>query len=219
AGKPVVRFETVLAHLSRVDDDAPIAGRTVERVHSVGKHLLIEFSDDLVLRTHMRMAGSWHVYRPGERWQRPRSAMRGGVETADFRVVAFDGPVAEFRTVRELARDPAVASLGPDVLDPGFDEGGAPVARAGVSRRGGRARGPARTRRPRERVQERGVLRRARAPVQPGGGARRRDIAPTGPDGAPLPGHERARVERRWNGDLPRAATDHATRRPVGPAL
>ena len=45
AGKPVVRFQTALAQLSRVDDDAPIAGRTVERVRSVGKHLLVEFSD------------------------------------------------------------------------------------------------------------------------------------------------------------------------------
>ena len=122
AGKPVVRFETVLAQLSRVDDDVPIAGRTVERVRSVGKHLLIEFSGDLVLRTHLRMAGSWHVYRPGERWQRPRSAMRVVVETADFQAVGFDVPVAEFRSGRELARDPAVARLGPDVLGAGFDE-------------------------------------------------------------------------------------------------
>ena len=102
AGKPVVRFETALAQLSRVDDDAPIAGRTVERVRSVGKHLLVELSGDLVLRTHMRMAGSWHVYRPGERWQRPRSAMRVVLETADFQAVAFDVPVAEFRTARRL---------------------------------------------------------------------------------------------------------------------
>ena len=122
AGKPVVRFETALAQLSRVDDDAPIAGRTVERVRSVGKHLLVELSGDLVLRTHMRMAGSWHVYRPGERWQRPRSAMRVVLETADFQAVAFDVPVAEFRTARQLVRDPAVARLGPDVLDPAFDE-------------------------------------------------------------------------------------------------
>ena len=78
AGKPVVRFETVLAQLARVDDDSPIAGRTVERVRSVGKHLVVEFSGDLVLRTHMRMNGSWHVYRPGERWQRPRSRHAGG---------------------------------------------------------------------------------------------------------------------------------------------
>jgi len=121
AGKPVVRFETALAQLSRVDDDAPIAGRTVERVRSVGKHLLVELSGDLVLRTHMRMAGSWHVYRPGERWQRPRSAMRVVLETADFQAVAFDVPVAEFRSGRALARDPALSTLGPDLLSDAFD--------------------------------------------------------------------------------------------------
>jgi endonuclease-8 len=122
AGKQVVRFETALAQLSRVDDDAPIAGRTVTGVRSMGKHLLLEFSGDLVLRTHMRMAGSWHIYRPGERWRRPRASMRVVVETADFQAVAFDVPVAEFGTARELARDPAVASLGPDVLAEDFDE-------------------------------------------------------------------------------------------------
>jgi len=122
AGKQVVRFETVLAQLSRVDDDAPIAGRTVVRVRSVGKHLLVELSGDLVLRTHMRMNGSWHVYRPGERWQRPRASMRVVLETVEFQAVAFDVPVAEFRSGRQLARDPALAGLGPDVLGAGFDE-------------------------------------------------------------------------------------------------
>ena len=48
--------------------------------------------------------------------------MRVVVETADFQAVAFDVPVAEFRTGRELARDPAIGRLGPDVLAPGFDE-------------------------------------------------------------------------------------------------
>jgi len=122
AGKKVIRFETGLAQLARVDDEAPIAGRFVTGVRSVGKHLLVEFSSDLVLRTHMRMAGSWHIYRPGERWQRPRASMRVVLETADFQAVAFDVPVAQFRTARELARDPAIASLGPDVLDAEFDE-------------------------------------------------------------------------------------------------
>jgi endonuclease-8 len=122
AGKQVLRFETALAQLARVDDDAPIAGRTVTGVRSVGKHLLVELSGDLVLRTHIRMAGSWHIYRPGERWQRPRASMRVLLETADFQAVAFDVPVAEFRTARTLARDPMLASLGPDVLDAGFDE-------------------------------------------------------------------------------------------------
>jgi endonuclease-8 len=120
--KRLVRFETALAQLARVDEDAPIAGRTVEVVRSVGKHLLVELSGDLVLRTHLRMKGSWHVYRPGERWQRPRAAMRVVLETADFQAVAFDVPVAEFRSARALARDPAVATLGPDLLAGDFDE-------------------------------------------------------------------------------------------------
>ena len=128
AGKRVVRFETALAQLARVDDDAPVAGRTVERVESRGKHLLVWFSGDLVLLTHMRMNGSWHVYRPGERWQRPRAAMRAVVETEDFQAVAFDVPIAEFRTARELERDRAVAALGPDLLADDFDEDAA-VAR------------------------------------------------------------------------------------------
>lgn len=121
-GKRVVRFETVLAQLARVDDDAPIAGRTVEAVRSLGKHLLIELSGDLTLRTHMRMSGSWHIYRPGERWRRPRAAMRVVLETTDFQAVAFDVQVAEFRTERALARDPAVSTLGPDLLGADFDE-------------------------------------------------------------------------------------------------
>ena len=120
-GKQLVRFETVLAQLSRVDDDAPIAGRTVEAVRSAGKHLLVELSGDLVLRTHMRMQGSWHIYRPGDRWQRPRASMRVVLETADFQAVAFDVPVAEFRSGRALKRDPALSTLGPDLLSDAFD--------------------------------------------------------------------------------------------------
>ena len=76
AGRKVTRFETVMPKLARVDDQTPIAGRTVERVRAVGKHLLIELSGGLELRTHLRMNGSWHIYRAGERWQRPRVDMR-----------------------------------------------------------------------------------------------------------------------------------------------
>ena len=32
AGKTVTRFETVFAHLARVDDQEPITGRTIEQV-------------------------------------------------------------------------------------------------------------------------------------------------------------------------------------------
>ena len=96
AGDVVTAFNTVLAPLARVHDDTPVTGRTIERCESVGKHLLITFSGELVLRTHMRMSGSWHLYRPGERWQRRPSAMRVRLDTATWVAVAFDVPVAEF---------------------------------------------------------------------------------------------------------------------------
>jgi endonuclease-8 len=116
AGKVVARFESVLPQLTRVDVDRPLAGRTIEAVAAMGKHQLMRFSGDLVLRTHMRMNGSWHLYRPGERWQRPRSAMRVVVATAEFVAVAFDVPEAEFIASRDLERHPALRKLGPDLL-------------------------------------------------------------------------------------------------------
>ena len=121
AGHVVTRFETAYAHLDRVNVDTPIAGRTVEKCESAGKHLLIAFSGELVLRTHMRMNGSWHLYRHGERWWRAPQAMRVRIDTADWVAVAFHVPVAELVTPRQLeTRDP-VAQLGPDLLGVGFD--------------------------------------------------------------------------------------------------
>jgi len=117
AGRAVTRFESVFPRLSRIDDDTPIRGRTVDRVEARGKHLLIWLSGDLVLRTHMRMHGSWHVYRPGERWMRPHRDMRIVLETREIHAVAFNVPVAEFETAASLARTPALRALGPDLLD------------------------------------------------------------------------------------------------------
>jgi endonuclease-8 len=70
---------------------------TIERVESRGKHLLMYFSGDLILRTHMRMNGSWHIYRPGERWQVPARDMRVLVATDDFEAGCVPCAVAEFR--------------------------------------------------------------------------------------------------------------------------
>ncbi len=121
AGKLVVRFESALAALDQVHDQSPITGRTVDDVGSAGKHLLMHFSGGLVLRTHMRMNGSWHIYRPGERWQRPRRDMRVVVATADFEAVGFKIPVAEFIRSRDLMRHSELGQLGPDVLSDDFD--------------------------------------------------------------------------------------------------
>jgi endonuclease VIII len=116
AGQTVTRFETGLAELSQIDRDEPIAGRAVERVHAAGKHLLFTLSGNLTLRTHMRMNGSWHIYRRGETWQLPRRAMRIVIETADWVAVALNVYDAEFVPAAKLARHQQVATLGPDLL-------------------------------------------------------------------------------------------------------
>ena len=115
-GQTVTRFETDLAPLAAVDRDAPIAGRRVEHVQSAGKHLLIAFSGDLVLRTHMRMNGSWHIYRPAEQWQKSARAMRILIETAEWVAVAFNVYAAEFISTGAMVGHRPTATLGPDLL-------------------------------------------------------------------------------------------------------
>jgi endonuclease-8 len=121
AGHVVARFESVLPALTRVAEDRPVVGRSVESVSSRGKHLLITLTGDLILHTHMRMNGSWHLYRPGERWQRPRDDMRLLIATDTFVAVGFNVPVAEWLSARDLARHRELALLGPDPLAAAFD--------------------------------------------------------------------------------------------------
>lgn len=121
-GQVVTRFESVLPALNRIDEDAPIAGRTVEEVRSSGKNLLLFFSGDLVLRTHMRMNGTWHIYRSGERWRRPKRDMRVLLETKEFAAVGFAIPVAEFIDANRLNMHRELAKLGPDLLETEVDD-------------------------------------------------------------------------------------------------
>jgi endonuclease-8 len=121
AGRTVSRFESVFPHLTNPLEDRPLTGQVVERVDSRGKHLLMWFSGGTILRTHMRMHGSWHLYRPGERWQRPHHDMRIVIETPDIMAVAFNVPVAEFATVASIDRADPLRNLGPDLLNEHFN--------------------------------------------------------------------------------------------------
>ena len=121
AGRTVTGFQSVFPRLTRIDEDLRVRGRVIDRVESRGKHLLIYFEGGLILRTHMRMHGSWHIYRPGERWMRPRHDMRIVIETAEIHAVAFAVPVAEFETDETIQATRALTSLGPDPLTDSFD--------------------------------------------------------------------------------------------------
>ena len=94
-------------------------------MESRGKWLLIHFSGGGTLATHMLMSGSWHIYRPGERWQKPRTDMRIVIENSEYHAIGFRVPVAEMHTAQSLARDRRIPGPGTDVLSPEFDAGAA----------------------------------------------------------------------------------------------
>ncbi len=107
--------------LRRVPDLSRLEGTAVASVEARGKHLLIGFDNGLTLRSHLRMSGSWHRYRPGERWRRPMRQASAIIETAESVAVAFNTPVVELLSASELRRSMPLTTLGPDLLSRTFD--------------------------------------------------------------------------------------------------
>src|SRR5919198_2614323 len=124
AGRVVTGFELVAPRVTRAAAQRRVVGGTVKSVESNGKHLMITFStdgEDVVLHTHMRMTGLWHVYRSGQRWWFAPSQARVVIRTAEYVAACETPPVVELMTARELALHPVVPELGPDVIADDFD--------------------------------------------------------------------------------------------------
>ena len=98
-----------------------IVGREITAVEALGKNLLIRFDNGLEIRTHLRMNGSWHRYRPGERWRRPPGRARLIIEVPGAVAVCFDAPVVELLEQRAETLHPSLGRLGPDLLSADFD--------------------------------------------------------------------------------------------------
>jgi len=101
---------------------AELAGHVVQDVTALGKNLLIRFDDGRVLHTHLKMRGSWHVYRPGERFQRPEHQARVVLEVADALAVCFAAPTVRLLAANSTANDEYLSGLGPDLIPDEFDE-------------------------------------------------------------------------------------------------
>lgn len=102
--------------------EAELAGHVVESVSAQGKNLLIRFDDGRVLHTHLKMRGSWHVYRPAERWLLPEHQARVVLEVADALAVCFSAPTVRLLAPNQAALDPYLSGLGPDLIPDSFDE-------------------------------------------------------------------------------------------------
>jgi len=110
-GHVLERFEA-----PRLVGARPRAGEVIEVVEAVGKHLMVRFSGGLTLDTHMRMTGTWQVYRVGEPWRRAPHLMRCMVAVHDHQAVCFSAPVVRtFPTARSGTIEDPVAHLGPDL--------------------------------------------------------------------------------------------------------
>jgi endonuclease-8 len=115
-GRPTLSFEA-----SRLIGPHPSAGRVIEAVTSHGKHLEIQWDDELVLHTHMRMTGSWHLYHEGERWRRPPRQARVVITVPEWVAVCFNSPVVETYRAMDRTRHACTGGLGPDLCDPHAD--------------------------------------------------------------------------------------------------
>jgi endonuclease-8 len=118
-----------------VPDAAELAGRRVVGIEARGKHLMMHVEGQLVLHSHMGMTGSWHIYRPTDRWQKPerqaaivlrvgelQESERDSIQDhVKWCVVCFNPKLIELITATELRRNSYLQRLGPDLLGPDVD--------------------------------------------------------------------------------------------------
>jgi endonuclease VIII len=116
-GQTISRFESTVPLVRRAAKS--LIGQKVVEVTAAGKNLLMHFEDGRVLRSHMRMTGSWHIYRPGERWRVTEGAARVVIEAGEWVAVCFSAPVIEL--VTSIETHAPIATLGPDILGEQFD--------------------------------------------------------------------------------------------------
>ncbi|MFP4636629.1 MAG: Fpg/Nei family DNA glycosylase [Nitriliruptoraceae bacterium] len=107
--------------LPRRPPPSPTLGARIARVEARGKHLLIHADDGLIVHTHQRMTGSWHLYPAGAPWHKPRHRARVVLGVDQAVAVCFSAPVVEVLDAAALARHPALRQLGPDLCDPQVD--------------------------------------------------------------------------------------------------
>jgi endonuclease VIII len=121
--RPALAGAEVLAFAApRLVGARPRVGERIESVDAVGKHLLVRFSGGLTLETHMRMTGSWHLYRNGERWRKAPHLQRCRIEVPGWVAVCFSAPVVRtYPTATEGTATDPIGHLGPDLAAPRAD--------------------------------------------------------------------------------------------------
>jgi endonuclease-8 len=117
AGRVLTSTDFRLPALATTD----LSGRAVIDTVSRGKHLLTRVEGGLTLHTHLRMDGSWRLFRPRTRWSGgPAHEIRVVLTNDDWTAVGYRLPVVEL--IRTDEENDAVGHLGPDLLGPDWSE-------------------------------------------------------------------------------------------------
>ncbi len=111
SGRPLTGSDFRVPQLAAAD----LVGQTVRETVSRGKHLLTRL-DEVTVHTHLKMEGSWHVYRHGSSWRAPGHQARLVLTNADWVAVGFRLGIVD--VVAADAEDTVVGHLGPDLLGP-----------------------------------------------------------------------------------------------------
>ena len=114
AGRVLDRCDIRVPAYATVD----LSGERVEAVVSVGKHLLHRIGE-FTIHSHLKMEGSWDIYRDGARWRSPAWQARAILGVPGVLTVGF--LLGELEVVPREREHELVDYLGPDILGPGWD--------------------------------------------------------------------------------------------------
>ena len=114
AGHELIRCDIRVPAFATVN----LTGDVVEGVVSRGKHLLIRVGEHSI-HSHLKMEGSWHLYRHGTNWRRPAWQARAILATADWVAVGFQ--LGTLDVVARAEEGSVVGYLGPDLLGPDWN--------------------------------------------------------------------------------------------------
>lgn len=115
-----------------------LQGHTLRRAEARGKHLLIHFSGELVIHSHLGMNGRWRIEAGANSLASPPWLLLAG---GDRFAAQTGGKLLRLVGESRARNDPLLLRLGPDPLGPAFDraETAARLRSMGVGRKLGEA--------------------------------------------------------------------------------
>lgn len=115
AGRVLTRSDFRVPRFATVS----LAGQLVTEAIPRGKHLLIRTGNGLTVHTHLKMEGAWRIRPAGTRVPESHK-IRLLLANTEWQAVGYQlGTTEVLRTTHE---DRVVGHLGPDLLDPDWDE-------------------------------------------------------------------------------------------------